>query len=112
MPGVEIISKMEITTIPDWIGIIIGILMLVFAVCLAIQMHKHGYVKKLLPVCTPLFLMAFFLIAGMTFWAEPTGQYKYTAYIDEPVNMVEFFEQYDNVTFDGEIFTFEDKERR
>lgn len=110
MPGVEILSQTDITTIPKWILVLVGIFTFIFAVCFILQIGKNGFVEALVPVLTPLILIAVFLILGMTVLAEPTGRYKYTAYVDETVNMVEFFEQYDNVTFDSETFAFEDKE--
>lgn len=42
-------------------------------------------------------------------FGEPSGRYSYKATADDKVSIVEIYEKYENITYDGTYFYFEDK---
>ena len=57
------------------------------------------------------------IVFGMLMWfvidvitETPTGRYEYKVLIDDSVSMTEFYERYDLISVDGQIYTIRDKE--
>lgn len=42
-------------------------------------------------------------------FGEPSGRYSYKVTVDDKVSIVEIYEKYENITYDGTYFYFEDK---
>lgn len=108
--GIEILSKTEIMTSPDWlvwaaIFGAFGIVLIGFVVSILFQADDRPSA-----FITGLIALAYAIImVGVFSNSEPTGRYKYEATIDETVNFTELYERYDVVDQRGQIYILEDK---
>jgi hypothetical protein len=115
MSGVDIISQEVITTSNSDVTVVVGLLLIVVTIFVVIYLlltgkydHMTYFLGGVLLIGVPIFLIS--VLLSSTIFRIDTGVHRYHAYIDKEVSMVEFYEKYDNVTFDGSVWTFTDKE--
>ena len=113
LEGITILSKTEIVEIANnydnAIGIALIICLLSLIVCNALA--RADFLE--LTVIT--FLIAIISgISTLVFLSKgkqeiPTGKYEYQVTIDDSVRMKDFYEKYEIINMDGEIFSIRDK---
>lgn len=110
MQGIDIITQEQIYEYnPIWIIIgFVGALILTFVLAwIYFNYNLHPIIVFIVPI---LFELCFAL-GGTILSEQSTGRYTYTARIDESVSMVEFYDNYTNVSVDKYgLYHFEDKE--
>jgi hypothetical protein len=113
MEGLHIFSQTEIYAVPYWyIGLFVG-LGLIFGIPSGIILEKckrkvlrfiAGTIFTIDMICITIFGI------GYSYFEQPTGKYKYTVSIDDQkVKLIEFYNKYDIVSQDGELWTIKDK---
>lgn len=115
MSGVDIISQEVITTSNSAITVVVGLLLIVVTIFAVLYLlltgkydHMTYFLGGILLIGVPIFMVS--VLLSSTVFKIDTGIHRYYAYIDKEVSMVEFYEKYDNVTFDGSVWAFTDKE--
>lgn len=108
MDGIEIISKVDILVAANWVYPTFLIFVVLTFLCAVFSKMKETITRNIFTLIFAVGAMIL-LVYGPTKFTEPTGRYEYTAYIDKSVSMSEFFDKYDNIKFNGEVYKFEDK---
>ena len=112
MQGIEILNKTDIMTVPDWFGTldIACLLIFVMAFVFAFVFHRND------PVCITFLCIAVaslltVIISSVCVKEIPTGRYRYKCLIDESVDFIDIYENYDIIGREGQIWILEDKEK-
>lgn len=106
--GITILNQTEIMDLPGWcvLGTSVCILLAVFLLSLGgIIRSVETVIAGLLALVVALFLLLFGGI-GMV----GTGRYEYEVIIDESVDFIDIYENYDVIEQRGDIWVIEDKE--
>ena len=107
MPGIEILNSVEITTIPAWAGIIFILSVLICLMFLFIG-DADNTAQCLLTILSGCTALAIILILPAI--SIPNGT-KYQVLINEEVNLVEFYENYEIVRQEGKIYTIKERDK-
>ena len=105
MPGIEVLNIIEITKTP----IYMWILLIVVGFSTAAFVANCDTTKTKNFIIFMIGLVAVIGIAGMII-TEPVG-YKYEVLINEEVNLVEFYENYEIVRQEGKIYTIKERDK-
>ena len=112
MQGIEILNKTDIMTFPDWFETFGAACLIIFvmAFVFAFVFHRND------PVCITFLCIAVAslltgVISSVCVKEIPTGRYRYECLIDESVDFVDIYENYDVIERKGQIWILEDKEK-
>ena len=114
MNGIEILNQIEIMQTPLWIEILFITCCVIMCISFGVGLAAAKSDKEILAivfliiagVCAIGILISFFC---MVFIEEPTGKYEYDCLISEDVSMTEFYEKYDVIEVNGQIWTIKEK---
>ena len=114
MDGIDIITKSEIVgannTLMSLSLAIAAMTFVLLGLCVMSDKFRNKAIGTSIVIISVGFTVSFALMAlGMSVFATHTGRYMYAAYIDESVSLTEFYDLYENISRDGDIYTFEDK---
>lgn len=112
---IEILNKVEIMTIPEWVDTIRTILRILSCSGIVLGWGLLACEKRILSMITfALALLSSFTMLGVALnvknFKEPTDKYEYQVTIDESVSMIEFYERYEIINVEGEIYTIREKD--
>lgn len=116
MNGIDILSKEEILTTPEWIDMvvlissIIVIVSIIFTVIFTLTDHDIAIILFLMMLTCSGIVCVIFSHIKDTYKSEPTGRYRYEATIDDSVLINEVYNNYNVVEQRGDIWILEDKE--
>ena len=109
--GVQVLSQEAIYSAglkPVGTAILTVVVLLISFLVMAIK-DENFYIF----VCGVFISLFLGVVSGFIFaltTGEPTGRYEYKVLIDDSVSMTEFYEKYDLISVDGQIYTIRDKE--
>lgn len=106
--GITILNQTEIMTVPGWcvFGCCVCIFAAVVLVLIGMASGSIGcIITSLIPLASTLIILMFGL-ADMV----GTGRYEYEVTIDESVDFIDIYENYDVIEQRGDIWVIEDKE--
>ena len=112
MQGIEILNKTEIMTVPDWFETFGAACLIIFVaafVC-GFVFHRND------PVCITVLCIAVaslltIVITSVCVEEIPTGRYRYECLIDDSVDFIDIYENYEVIEQNGKIWVLEDKEK-
>ena len=110
MQGIDIIIQEQLYEYnPAWIIVgFVGALILAFVLA---WIYGNYNLHPIIVVIVPIIFELCFVFCGTMLSAKPTGRYTYTAWIAESVSMIEFYDNYTNISVDKYgLYHFEDKE--
>ena len=110
LEGITVLNQEMIIETPGWVGLImivclIGLFISVVC-CLTINDDTVGIISGVLAI---VFIIGLFFIEPLTSKVE-TGRYRYEVTIDESVSFNDIYERYEIVEQRGEIWVLEEKE--
>lgn len=113
MEGITVLNQTEIMKVPAWIETMMVISLVVCVISFIACFFVSGKANMLEIVCliTMLISIIAFLISavcGMVI-EEPTGKYKYDCLMSEDVSMTEFYEKYEVLEVNGQIWKIKEK---
>lgn len=110
MEGITILNQTGITETPVWIMIMLIISMIVFLIGIVVVIFTSDKVSDICEITVNIALaMMFFSLLLLVFIKTPTGEYTYDCLINEDVSMTEFYEKYEVVEINGQIWTIKEK---
>lgn len=111
MEGITVLNQTEIMATPTvvWITALIGFLMFIlgFGICYGSKKNETIAVGGV--IIGIIGAIAMIVGTSFIFIQEPTGKYRYECLISEDVSLVEFYEQYDLIKVEGQIWTIKEK---
>lgn len=107
MPGIEVLNTIEITKTPIYMWILL--IVVGFSTVAFVANCDVTEIKNFIISMIGLVAIIGLGIAGMII-TEPIG-YKYEVLIDEEVNLVEFYENYEIVRQEGKIYTIKERDK-
>ena len=107
MPGIEVLNIIEITKTPIYMWILL--IVVGFSTAAFVTNCDATKTKNFIIFMIGLVAVIGLGIAGMII-TEPVG-YKYEVLINEEVNLVEFYENYEIVRQEGKIYTIQERDK-
>ena len=111
MEGVTVLNQTEIIDVPIWvfIGTIVSLSVLMISAIICFS-ASNEIISNISAVATILALVscAIFVLLSV-FIKEPTGEYTYDCLISEDVTLTEFYEKYEVLEVNGQIWTIKEK---
>lgn len=113
MERIQILSQEPLYYMNPTIAIIcVGICLILFGIVyhfILAEKLKMSFSKMMLGII-PSVAAAFLLSAAVTLiFTEPTGKYEYKVIVDDTISVNEFFDEYQIISYDGQIFTVREK---
>jgi len=92
MNNVEILNKVEILEVPNWIVLSFIISCIFFAVLFFMWLEEGGTGLGIFSIITTITTLVFGILL---FFPQPTGEFKYDIHIPDDVSLNEFYEKYE-----------------
>lgn len=110
--GITILNQTEIMVQPDWCYRWGGIWLILFVISLYMLFNNRDFPVWLCGMSAIIAIISFAWIVVIINWreTEPTGRYKYEVTIDESVDFIDIYKNYDVIEQRGQIWVLEDKE--
>ena len=106
MKGIYILSKHTITETPNWVFIVLVLMIILLVLCFV-----SICTERLMGLFVPIGIASFIIICILIRYdfSEPTNKYEYKAIIDDSVSFNYLYDKYEIINKDGKIFTIRDK---
>ena len=110
MEGITVLSTSELMIVPNWVGIImlVGIIMMLGSLIIAVKSDSFYFSAVLCAVGIILAIVGVFGFSNLII-RKSTGKYEYKVTTLDEVNLVEFNEKYEIINQEGLIYTIRKK---
>lgn len=106
--GITILNQTEIIDFPAWASITISMLIVIAVLCVLFACAEKSLGLAVSSLIAMVGVIVVVLIGGLN--PVETGRYEYEVTIDESVNFIDIYENYDVIEQRGDIWVIEDKE--
>ena len=109
MEGSTVLSENELMVVPNWVGIIVLVGMIIMLISLIVIVKMSNIYFSVI-LCVIGIVLAIVGIFGNLTIRKSTGEYEYRVTISDEVSLVEFNEKYEIINQEGLIYTIRKKE--